>query len=175
MHSALRICEPLDVHVFPPSHPPPHFCPQANGNLVRVLIHTDVTKYLDFKAVEGSFVLNKGRVEKVPASDWEALKSPLLGLFEKRRAAKFFGFCQQYSATDSSTWRGWDLTRMTMHELYTQFGVDVMTIDFVGHAIALHRDDQYMMRVSGASRKSLGSEMGMEKCLLIKGNFGVLF
>lgn len=28
---------------------------------------------------------------QVPASDWEALKSPLLGLFEKRRAAKFLG------------------------------------------------------------------------------------
>ncbi|GKB13680.1 ribonuclease H-like domain-containing protein [Tanacetum coccineum] len=32
----------------------------ANGALVRVLIHTDVTKYLYFKAVDGSFVYNKG-------------------------------------------------------------------------------------------------------------------
>jgi len=46
-------------------------CLQANGNLVKVLIHTDVTKYLEFKAVDGSFVFNKGRVEKVPATDWE--------------------------------------------------------------------------------------------------------
>lgn len=34
----------------------------ANGTLVRVLIHTDVTKYLYFKAVDGSFVYNKGKV-----------------------------------------------------------------------------------------------------------------
>lgn len=34
----------------------------ANGALVRVLIHTDVTKYLYFKAVDGSFVFNKGKV-----------------------------------------------------------------------------------------------------------------
>lgn len=34
----------------------------ANGALVRVLIHTDVTKYLSFKAVDGSFVYNKGKV-----------------------------------------------------------------------------------------------------------------
>lgn len=34
----------------------------ANGTLVRVLIHTDVTKYLNFKAVDGSFVYNKGKV-----------------------------------------------------------------------------------------------------------------
>lgn len=38
---------------------------QANGNLVKVLIHTDVTKYLEFKAVDGSYVLNKGSVAKV--------------------------------------------------------------------------------------------------------------
>ena len=57
---------------------------------VRVLVHTDVVKYLEFKAVDGSFVLNKGRVEKVPATDYEALRSPLMGLFEKRRARSFF-------------------------------------------------------------------------------------
>jgi Rab GDP dissociation inhibitor len=62
----------------------------ANGKLVRVLIYTDVTKYLEFKAVDGSFVLNKGRVYKVPATDMEALRSPLMGLFEKRRARNFF-------------------------------------------------------------------------------------
>lgn len=31
----------------------------ANGKLVRVLIYTDVTKYLEFKAVDGSYVYNK--------------------------------------------------------------------------------------------------------------------
>jgi len=42
------------------------------------------------RGVDGSFVLNKGRVEKVPATDYEALRSPLMGLFEKRRARSFF-------------------------------------------------------------------------------------
>jgi hypothetical protein len=45
------------------------------------------------------------------------------------------------------TWRNWDLSRMTMHELYGQFGLDVMTIDFIGHALALHQNDAYMMQV----------------------------
>jgi hypothetical protein len=34
----------------------------ANGTLVRTLIHTDVTKYLSFKAVDGSHVFSKGKV-----------------------------------------------------------------------------------------------------------------
>lgn len=62
----------------------------ANGKLVRVLLHTDVVKYLEFKAVDGSYVLSKGKIHKVPASDFEALQSALMGLFEKRRARNFF-------------------------------------------------------------------------------------
>lgn len=54
---------------------------------------TDVTKYLEFKAVDGSFVVASGKVEKVPANAMEALRSPLMGFFEKRRAAKFFRYC----------------------------------------------------------------------------------
>jgi hypothetical protein len=34
----------------------------ANGTLVRTLIHTDVTKNLSFKAVDGSYVFSKGKV-----------------------------------------------------------------------------------------------------------------
>lgn len=37
----------------------------ANEVLVRILIHTDVTKYLSFKAVDGSFVYNKSKVHSL--------------------------------------------------------------------------------------------------------------
>lgn len=40
----------------------------ANGALVCVLIHTNVTKYLNFKAVDGSYVYNKGKVYENPFS-----------------------------------------------------------------------------------------------------------
>ncbi|KDD75407.1 Rab GDP dissociation inhibitor [Helicosporidium sp. ATCC 50920] len=116
----------------------------AGGLLVKVLVHTEVTKYLEFKAVDGSYVYNKGRVEKVPATDWEALRSPLLGLFEKRRVAKFLTYVQRWRAADRSSWQECDLQRMPMADLYKQFGLDAMSIDFLGHALALHRDDDYM-------------------------------
>ena len=57
---------------------------------MQILIKTDVTKYLEFKAVDGSFVVENSKVEKVPITTMEAVRSPLMGLFEKRRAAKFF-------------------------------------------------------------------------------------
>nr|KJB17173.1 hypothetical protein B456_002G268400 [Gossypium raimondii] len=116
----------------------------ANGTLVRVLIHTDVTKYLYFKAVDGSYVFNKGKVHKVPATDMEALKSPLMGIFEKRRARKFFIYVQDYDEKDPKTHEGMDLTRVSTRALIAKYGLDDNTVDFIGHALALHRDDRYL-------------------------------
>mmetsp|Transcript_42011 Transcript_42011/g.108901 ORF Transcript_42011/g.108901 Transcript_42011/m.108901 type:complete len:443 (+) Transcript_42011:146-1474(+) len=116
----------------------------GNGKLVRVLVHTDVTKYLEFKAVDGSYVYVKGKVQKVPANDYEALKSPLMGIFEKRRARSFFLFVQDYAAENPKTHQGMDLTRITMRDVYAKYGLQPETIDFIGHAIALHREDSYM-------------------------------
>mmetsp|Transcript_17633 Transcript_17633/g.49296 ORF Transcript_17633/g.49296 Transcript_17633/m.49296 type:complete len:443 (-) Transcript_17633:268-1596(-) len=116
----------------------------GNGKLVRVLVHTDVTKYLEFKAVDGSFVYVKGKVHKVPSNDFEALRSPLLGIFEKRRARSFFLFVQDYDLKDPKTHQGMDLNTMPMAQLYAKYGLQPETIDFIGHALALHREDSYL-------------------------------
>ena len=62
-------------------------------------------KYLEFKAVDGSFVVRDKRVHKVPANDMEALRSPLMGMFEKRRARSFFIYVQDYNEQDQRTWQ----------------------------------------------------------------------
>ncbi|KAA8546713.1 hypothetical protein F0562_003150 [Nyssa sinensis] len=116
----------------------------ANGALVRILIHTDATKYLNFKAVDGSFVYNKGKIHKVPATDVEALKSPLMGLFEKRRARKFFIYVQDYEENDPKSHEGLDLNKVTARSLISKYGLDDNTVDFIGHALALHKDDSYL-------------------------------
>jgi len=52
-----------------------------------LLKYTTVDKYLDFGLVAGSFVVHKGKIEKIPTTANDALKSPLLGLLEKKRMA----------------------------------------------------------------------------------------
>ena len=48
----------------------------AAGLLVKLLVHTDVTRYLEFKSVEGSFVWKRGgKIHKVPVTETEALAS----------------------------------------------------------------------------------------------------
>ena len=99
-----------------------------------------MTKYLEFKAVEGAFVLGKGgSIHKVPATDSEALKSSLMGLFEKRRARAFFLFVQDYEADHPKTHKGHDLDRMPMKDLYAAFGLEANTIGASPRACAYTR------------------------------------
>lgn len=78
----------------------------ASGELTRILVHTNVTPYLEFKQIAGSFVFRDGKISKVPSTEMEAVKSPLMGLFEKRRAKKFFEFLQNWKDDDPATHQG---------------------------------------------------------------------
>lgn len=101
-------------------------------------------KYLEFKAVDGSFVVRDKKVHKVPATDMEALSSPLMGFFQKRKARSFFIFVQDYVVDNPATWQGLDLRRMPMRAVFDHFGLDEGTTDFIGHSLALHQSDDYM-------------------------------
>jgi len=118
----------------------------ANGQLVKLLIHTGVTRYLEFKSVEGSYVYKGGKISKVPVDEREALASDLMGMFEKRRFKNFLVFVQDYREEDPKTWKDVDPNTTTMAQVYEKFGLDKNTADFTGHALALHRDDEYLTK-----------------------------
>lgn len=115
----------------------------ANGELVKLLIHTGVTRYLEFKSIEGSYVYKGGKIHKVPADEMEALATSLMGMFEKRRFKKFLVFVQNYDEKNPQTWDGVDPNKTPMQDVYKKFELDDNTADFTGHALALYRDDNY--------------------------------
>lgn len=121
----------------------------ANGQLVKLLIHTGVTRYLEFKSVEGSYVYKGGKIAKVPVDEKEALASNLMGMFEKRRFRSFLIYIQDFREDDPKTWKEIDPHRSTMQEVYDKFGLDKDTADFTGHALALYRDDDYLQLPAG--------------------------
>lgn len=116
----------------------------ANGLLVKLLIHTGVTRYLEFKSVEGSYVYKGGKIYKVPVDQKEALSTDLMGIFEKRRFRNFLIFVQDFQENDPKTWKDIDPQRMSAYQLYTKFGLDKNTQDFTGHALALYLNDDYI-------------------------------
>lgn len=123
----------------------------ANGELANILVHTDVTKYMEFKQIGGSYVYRSGRISKVPSNEVEALKSSLMGIFEKRRMKRFLEFVANYDDNVASTHQGLDLDKNTMNEVFTHFGLERGTKDFIGHAMALWANDDYLNEVARPS------------------------
>lgn len=116
----------------------------AHGELTKLLIHTDVTRYLEFKQIEGSYVFKKGgNIYKVPASDKEALASSLMGIFEKRRFRNFLIWILAFDSNDKKTWENVNPEITTSSEVFKKFGLDQNTADFIGHAICLYTNDEY--------------------------------
>jgi len=117
----------------------------ACGSLVKILLHSKVTRYLEFKSVDGSYVFKDGKPQKVPATAGEALNSSLMGFFEKRKFRNFLQFLQSYDKKNPSTWqRSKPLEQWTMRELFNDFGLDEYTCTFTGHAMALETSDEYL-------------------------------
>lgn len=120
----------------------------SNGELTNILVHTEVTRYIEFKQIGGSYVYRNGRIAKVPATEMEAVRSSLMGIFEKRRMKNFLTFIANYDEDNKSTHQGFDLDKNTMNEIYTYFGLENGTKDFIGHAMALWSTDDYLNDVA---------------------------
>ncbi|CAI6089895.1 hypothetical protein V2G26_006697 [Clonostachys chloroleuca] len=120
----------------------------SSGELTNILVSTDVTRYLEFKQVAGSYVQqgasNKATVAKVPSDAGEALKSPLMGIFEKRRMKSFIEWVGNFNINDPATHKGLDIHNCTMKDVYDKFGLETSTKDFIGHAMALYLSDDYI-------------------------------
>ncbi|CAH8479222.1 unnamed protein product [Schistosoma turkestanicum] len=120
----------------------------ANGKLVKILVHTGVTRYLEFRSVEGSHVYHAGRVYKVPCNESEALNTKLMDLFKKRRFRKFLVWVMNIDLDNPCTWNcvyssPLDIKKDSISHAFNSFNIDKDTQNFIGHAICLFQDDSY--------------------------------
>lgn len=122
-------------------------CPKfimANGDLVKMLLGTGVTRYLEFKCVDGSYVYHSnGTLYEVPVTPAAALASSLMGMFQKRRYKNFLQWVLEFDENDESTWKGQPLREQTMNDVFSYWKLSDTTQDFTGHAIALYTNDNY--------------------------------
>ena len=122
----------------------------ADGLLVKALIHTKVNEALNFQCIAGSYVFKSSKVDKVPCTGSEALKTSLVGLLEKNRLRKFLEFIAdryekktEFSAAFKAKTKK---ENPTAKELMDAFSLDPNTCAFIGHAMALEPDDDYLTR-----------------------------
>jgi Rab GDP dissociation inhibitor len=118
----------------------------ASGLMVKFLLKTGVTRYLEFQTVQNSYVYKDKKVHRVPTTAMEVMSSSLMGMFEKRRCRDFTNYLQTYKQEDPKTHEGFDLKKQSMSDLYKKFGLDENTQSFLGHAVALYQDDAYLSR-----------------------------
>lgn len=88
----------------------------------------------------------KNTIEKVPATEMEALKSSLMGLFEKKRMANFYKAMDAVDLNNKMSWKDFDYDKNDCTTLFKKYNLEANTIDFLGHAVALERDDAYLKR-----------------------------
>lgn len=48
------------------------YCVFTSGELVKILVHTEVTRYVDFKVIGGSYVYKAGKLHTVPGTEEDA-------------------------------------------------------------------------------------------------------
>ncbi|CAH8479189.1 unnamed protein product [Schistosoma turkestanicum] len=123
----------------------------ADGKLVKLLVHTGVTRYLEFKSIEESYVFDKKSIHKVPSNASEALSTSLVSLFEKRRLRNLLQWVVDVDPDNPSTWNAVypppkSILSNSIEEAFSYFGVDETTKNFVGHAICLYTDDSYRQK-----------------------------
>jgi Rab GDP dissociation inhibitor len=77
----------------------------ANGLLVKMLLHTGVTAYLEWKECEGTYVYqyqeagffsSEKFIHKVPNKVGDVLSSNLMSMMEKTRVTPFFQFVLKF-------------------------------------------------------------------------------
>jgi len=143
----------------------------ASGKLVSILLKTKVSRYLEWKSVDGSYVhqyqaagmfSSEKFIHKVPITAEEVFSSPLMSLLEKNRAKNFVQFVMGWDASNPATLKGFDPNRHAMVQVYEKFGLQETTIDFIGHAIALQTNDSYLRQACGPT---------IEKCKLYIDSF----
>ncbi|CAJ1052086.1 rab GDP dissociation inhibitor beta [Xyrichtys novacula] len=118
----------------------------AKGDLVKILVHTEVTRYLDFKVIEGSYVYKAGKVHKVPGTEEDVHSSDLMGMFDKRRFRKLLQFAQNFDVRNPRTYHDMDPHETTTRDLFCHFDLGLDVQEFIGHAVALYSKESYLDR-----------------------------
>lgn len=69
-----------------------------------------------------------------------------MGLWEKKRCRSFYIYVQGIEFDKPATWKDLDLNKVSMAEVFKKFKLEENTIDFLGHAVALYRNDDFMQQ-----------------------------
>ena len=130
-----------------------------NSPIIKLFLITDIYNYIEWKTIEqvyvyqydkgGMFSSPKGVIYKIPQNQEEVWGSDILGIFEKNRCKKFYNYISNLIFGENNVIRNTeniDINNISFKELGNKFGLEDNTLDFIGHAVALYSDDNFLQK-----------------------------
>ena len=116
---------------------------------MKKLINLCSIRSVSFDIIDQCLVYEKRQmpqftVSKIPSSEQEAIESPLLSVFEKRRFRNFLEFVNQFNRHDNNTFQGRNPTTLTTNSLMNEFHQVQRTKLLTGSVFALRPDKDYL-------------------------------
>ena len=72
------------------------------------------------------------------------LKSSLMGFWEKKKWREFFLYARDIDLSNDATWQDINIYTQPISDVFIKFKLEPNTIDFIGHAVAMHINDEYL-------------------------------
>ncbi len=132
-----------------------------NSPLIKLFLITYIYDYIEWKTIEqvyvyqydkgGMFSSPKGVIYKVPQNQDETWGSDILGIFEKNRCKKFYNYISNLIFEENGNIKNTeniDINNISFKELGNKFSLEDNTLDFIGHAVALYSDDDFLQNNS---------------------------
>lgn len=103
------------------------------------LLENNIQDLVNFTSIKGSYLFTD-RLHSIPTSEAKALKSSTVSFSQKFKVINFFWNVRKYANNPNIP------TQQTMLEEFQSFGLSQESIDFIGHAIALNLNDEYLKK-----------------------------
>lgn len=117
----------------------------ADGKVKELLERLGIFEVVDFVAIPGSFIYKHRKVHTVPSSERDAIRSGVIGILQKPRVVSFFWDVKKYFRMSKDEQKRVDMPA-TMREYFYKHGLSKDAQEFIGHAVALNLDDNYLDR-----------------------------
>lgn len=108
-----------------------------DSQLKDFLLANEIQDLVSFTAVHGSFLFTT-KLHAVPTNEAQALRSGAVSLLQKPRVIRFFWNVRAFFRGSSTA------VKNTMREEFAGFGLSTDSMDFIGHAVALNLNDDYL-------------------------------
>ncbi|ORD99894.1 GDI1 [Hepatospora eriocheir] len=116
-------------------------CPKLlllESNLKDLLLEYEIDSLVEFSPIVASYIFSD-QLHPIPRNEITSIKSNLIGFLEKGRLIRFF-----YNIRSMTGKLREKTSHRTMRDEFEKYNLSTITRNFIGHAIAMNTNDDYL-------------------------------